>query len=415
MDAQEVLRDVGLIVAAGLAAIPVAALLRLPNMIVMVAAGALVGPSALGWVSNPVTDLGAELVFTFGVSLILFHGGLDTSLRVISQTAVGLGVLVLPGMALTALVVALVVWPVFSVPFSVALLAGAVLAATDPAILVPLFDRLGLRPKVAQTLIAESAFNDPSSTVLALTVAGVVASGDISTGGLLGDFSKSLAFGAVLGIAGGLVLSAMLSARAVGIWRESPAMAVLGLLALAYATTEELGGSAYLAAFVMGLVAGNVDLYGADRREEHERALSSYMRQTSEMAVLLVFVTLGINLPFDAMWDNFWGGLLVMAVFILVARPLTVYLSLLPDRRGRWQRNELVFMSWCRETGAVPAAVASLLLAREIDGAELIVSLVALAIVVTLLLQATTAGVLARRLGLVEEPVESPGGSPLGA
>jgi NhaP-type Na+/H+ or K+/H+ antiporter len=87
----------------------------------------------------------------------------------------------------------------------------------------------------------------------------------------------------------------------------------------------------------------------------------------------------------------------------------------LPDRRGRWQRNELVFMSWCRETGAVPAAVASLLLAREIDGAELIVSLVALAIVVTLLLQATTAGVLARRLGLVEEPVESPGGSPLGA
>ena len=69
--------------------------------------------------------------------------------------------------------------PVFSLPFSVALLVGATLAATDPAILIPLFDRLRLRPKVAQTLIAESAFNDPTGTVLALTVAGVVEAGNV--------------------------------------------------------------------------------------------------------------------------------------------------------------------------------------------------------------------------------------------
>ena len=56
-------------------------------------------------------------------------------------------------------IVALVVWPVFGVAFPVALLIGAVLAATDPAILIPLFDRLKLRPKVSQTVIAESAFN----------------------------------------------------------------------------------------------------------------------------------------------------------------------------------------------------------------------------------------------------------------
>ena len=67
----------------------------------------------------------------------------------ISGAAVGLGLLVLPGVLLRALIVALVVSPVFGVAFLVALLVGAVLAATDPAILIPLCDRLRLRPKVA--------------------------------------------------------------------------------------------------------------------------------------------------------------------------------------------------------------------------------------------------------------------------
>ncbi len=75
MDAQDVLRDVGVIFGAALVAVPIAALLRVPVMIVLVAVGALVGPSVLGFVSNPVEGLGAQLVFTLGVSLILFHGG----------------------------------------------------------------------------------------------------------------------------------------------------------------------------------------------------------------------------------------------------------------------------------------------------------------------------------------------------
>jgi cell volume regulation protein A len=129
----------------------------------------------------------------------------------------------------------------------------------------------------------------------------------------------------------------------------------------------------------------------------------------AEIAVLLVFVTLGINLPFDALGEYFVGELLVMAVFIFVARPVTVLACLLPDRRGRWTRNEIIFLSWCRYTGVIPAAVASILLARGVEGAEIAVSLVALTVCATLLLQATTAGFVARRLGLIEstEPSET--------
>jgi cell volume regulation protein A len=126
--------------------------------------------------------------------------------------------------------------------------------------------------------------------------------------------------------------------------------------------------------------------------------------QVAEIAVLLIFVTLGINLPFDALAEYFFGGLLVVAVFIFVARPVTVLACLLPDRRGRWSRNEIIFLSWCHYTGVIPAAVGSILLARGVEGAEIAVSLVALAVCATLLLQATTAGYVARRLDLLEEP-----------
>ena len=262
MDAQDVLRDVGLILFAGVVSIPIAVLLRLPVMVVLLAAGVVVGPSVTDLVENPVEGLGAQLVFTLGVSLILFHGGVGISLRVISRTAVGLGMLVLPGILITAVVVALVAMPVFSLPFSVALLVGATLAATDPAILIPLFDRLSLRPKVSQTVIAESAFNDATATVLVLTVAGVVEAGSVGATEPLTDFSKSLVLGAALGIGGGLLLAVMLSSHAVGIWRESPAVAILAVVALTYFTTDELGGSAYLAAFVMGLIVGNMEQLG---------------------------------------------------------------------------------------------------------------------------------------------------------
>jgi cell volume regulation protein A len=139
------------------------------------------------------------------------------------------------------------------------------------------------------------------------------------------------------------------------------------------------------------------------QHDEHAELLEGFVGQVADIAILLVFVTLGINLPFDALSKYFLGGLLVMAVFIFVARPVTVLACLLPDRRGQWTRNEITFLSWCRYTGVIPAAVASILLAEGVEGAEIAVSLVALAVCATLLLQATTAGMLARRLGLIEE------------
>jgi cell volume regulation protein A len=90
---------------------------------------------------------------------------------------------------------------------------------------------------------------------------------------------------------------------------------------------------------------------------------------------------------------------------ILLARPLTVLLCLVPDRRGAWSREEVVFLAWTRETGVVPAALAGIMVGLDVPNANLIVVTVALAIIVTLSLQSTTKQWLARRLRLVETPV----------
>ncbi len=411
MEVEHILRDFGIILGAGLVAQFFATFLRVPEMILLVAAGALVGPSVLGLVENPLNGVGAQLIFTVGVAMILFHGGVGISLRVISKTAVGLGLLVLPGVFITALIVALVVAPVFGVSLLVAFMIGAVLASTDPAILIPLFERLGLRPKVSQTVIAESAFNDVTGTVLVLTLVHVVESGDITIAGPVLEFFKELALGGAIGIGAGLLLAyAVASTARAGIWDESPGVAILAVVALVYFSSETLGGSAYLAAFVMGLIVGNMQLFKMGQNERDAEMLEGFVGQVAEIAMLLVFVTLGINLPFGALWEYLLGGLLVMAVFIFVARPVTVLACLLPDRRGEWTWNEIAFLSWCRYTGVIPAAVASILLAEGVEGAEIAASLVALAVVATLLLQATTAGYVARRLGLIEVPrPETPG------
>lgn len=402
MDTAEILKQTGLVLGCGLAAAPVAVLLRIPVMLVLVLLGLVIGPHALGWVSDPLQGPAAQLIFTFGVALILFHGGVGISLRVIQRTSLSLAALVVPGVVLTCVLVAVVAAPLLGVSFAVALLVGAVLAPTDPAILIPLFDRLRLRPKVSQTVIAESAFNDPTGTVLALALAGAGAAGGLHLAGVAGEFAKELALGVVAGVVGGAVLALLLADTRFGMWRESPLAAVLALVAVDYFSAGELGGSAYLAAFIMGLIVGNLDLFGLHRAEQHERLLEPAMAQITEIATVAVFVTLGVNLPLDAMREYLWPGLALMAFFVFVARPLVVAVCAWPDRRARWTTRELLFVAWCRETGVVPAALAGLLISRGVDGAQVAAAMVALAIVVTLALQATTAGPLARRLGLVE-------------
>ena len=403
MSTKDIIFTLGVMLVAGLVCQLVADAVRAPRMLVLLLAGTLLGPSVTDVIDVPLDSTGAELLLTLGVSFILFYGGLQLSVGVLSRVAVGLGLLAVPGVVVTALVTGTVASIAFDIPFSTGLLIGAVVAPTDPAILIPLFARIGIRQKIEQTAIAESALNDATGAVLALVLAGVVASGDASVADPVFDFLKDLGISTVLGLAFGVLLSLVVSDRRAGVWKESAAIAVVAVVAVGYFSTDSAGGSGYLGAFLAGLIVGNMDRLRLGMHSEHERDMRSLVETITEVVVILVFITLGANLPWGDIWDNLAPALFVVVVgLVLLARPLTVLLCLGIDRRGGWTRQEIVFLGWTRETGVVAAALAGLMVARDIPDSELIVTTVAVAIVVTLAVQTTTKTWLGRRLGLDE-------------
>ncbi len=404
---RDVILTVGLLLAAGLAARVLADALRLPEIALLIAFGALLGPSLIDVVDVPLDSLGAQLLFTFGVSSILFYGGLNLSLAVLRNVAVSLGLLAIPGVLLTAALTGGVATLAFGLPLEQGLLIGAVLSPTDPAMLIPLFVASRVRLKVAQTVIAESAFNDPTGAILALAVAGALLSGDSGIGEPALDFVVELAISSVVGILAGVLLSATISSRRSGVLRDSAPIAVLAVVSVSYVSLDFAGGSGYLGAFLAGLIVGNMELLGLAMHSHHEDELKIASRTLSEVVTIFVFLVVGASLPFSTLADNWAPSLAVVAVLLLVARPLTVLACALPDRGARWTRSELTFLCWTRETGVVPAALVGVLAGLGVPGVDRLAGVVALAIVATLLLQAAPAPWLARRLGLLE-PVSVP-------
>jgi len=404
MQVKDVILTLGVMLASGLVCQFAADVARVPRMLALLLAGAFLGPSVTGAIDVPLDSTGVKLLLTLGVSFILFHGGLQLSTGILSRVAVGLGLLAVPGVLITAGVVGAFAAFAFDVPLSTGLLVGAVVAPTDPAILIPLFDRIGIRQKIEQTAIAESALNDATGAVLALTLAGIVGSGEAaSVSESAFDFSKDLAISTVLGIGFGVLLSLVVSNSRVGVWKESSAIAVVAVVMLGYFSIDSAGGSGYLGAFLAGVIVGNMSRAGVAMRDEHERDMRAFVATITEVVVILVFITIGANLPWGEIWDNLGPALAVVLVLMLLARPLTVLVCLAVDRRGEWTREEIAFLAWTRETGVVAAALAGLMVALDVPDANLVVATVAVAIVVTLAVQTTTKSWLGHRLGLDED------------
>jgi potassium/hydrogen antiporter len=398
----DVLLTLSLLLIAALVARLLASLLRVPEILLLVVLGALLGPSVLDVVDVPFESLGAQLMFTLGVSMILFYGGLTLSLPLLRKVFVSLGMLAVPGIVITTLIVGVAAHFAFDLSWSSAFLVGAVLSPTDPAILIPLFARSRLRPKVAQTVIAESALNDPTGAALALALAGIVLTGDNSVAEPVTEFAVDLGISTVIGIVAGVLLSAAIASQRAGVWRESSAIAVLAVVTISFFSLDSAGGSGYLGAFLAGLIVGNMEHLGLAMHSPHEVDTHAFAFNLADIVTLIVFVVLGANIPFDDLGGNLLPALAVLAVLMLIARPITVLACVLPDRGGAWERNEIAFLCWTRETGVIPAALVGVLAGLGVPNIDVLASVVALAIVLTLLLQALPAPWLAGRLGLLE-------------
>jgi cell volume regulation protein A len=401
--AKHTLLSCGLILAVGTLAGLLAQKVRIPDVAIFLLAGIAIGPQALGLVHIEADSALNQIILLFGASYILFDGGASLRFAVLKQVWITITVLATVGVLITAGITGITAHYILGIPLSVALLLGAVLASTDPATLVPIFRQIRISDRVAQTVMSESAFNDAMGAILTFGVL-AVAVGDEKFSLVLSLFD--LVKQTVIGIAAGIVLgylAALLIAheRWAFLAEYAPIVTLVAVIG-AYFAASGLQASGFMAVFVFGIMLGNKETFGFQMEAGEAQKLDEFVLTTAFIMRLFIFILLGAQVDFAPMGKYWLGGVAIVTVLMLVARPLTVFLCALPDRRARWSFAELLLMCWTRETGVMPAALAGILLGIKAPGAPLIASVTFVAILMTILIQAPTTEWLGRRLGLLE-------------
>ena len=401
--AKHTLLSCGLILAIGTLAGLLAQKIRIPDVAVFLVTGIAIGPQAMGLVDIRADSALNQIILLFGASYILFDGGASLRLNVLKQVWITIVVIATIGLLITAVITGLAAQYILGVPMIVALLLGATLASTDPATLVPIFRQIHIRDRVAQTVMSESAFNDAMGAIVTFGILAVATgSGEFSLVSSLIDLIKQSAIGIVAGITLGYLAALLIAHEKFGFLAEHAPVVTLIAVVGAYFAADGLRASGFMAVFVFGIVLGNRESFGIRMDEGEAAKLEDYVLTTAFIMRLFIFILLGAQVDFTLMSQYWLGGVAVVIVLMLVARPATVFLCALPDRRARWSFAEMLFMCWTRETGVIPAALAGLLLGMKAPGAQMIASVTFIAILMTILIQAPTTEWLGRKLGLLE-------------
>jgi potassium/hydrogen antiporter len=390
------------ILAAGTIGSLIAQKLKVPDVVVFLLLGIPLGPQMIGAVNIAADSALNQIILIFGACYILFDGGATLRLKVLKEVWVTIVVIATIGVVITGLVTGIAAYYVFGVPFIVALLLGAVLSSTDPATLVPVFKQIKIKDRVAQTVMSESAFNDAMGAIATFAILGIaIGGGEFSIGHALWELLKESAIGIIAGLALGYLAAMLIAHEKYAFLAEYAPLVTLMAVMGSYLVADDLQASGFMAVFVFGIVLGNKAAFGFAPEPEEEERLEEFIATTALIMRMFIFILLGAQVDFALMNQYLLGGVAVVAVLMLIARPLTVFLSAGPDRRAKWTLNELLFMCWTRETGVIPGALAGLLVGLKAPGAQLIASVTFIAILLTIVIQATTTKWLARRLGLL--------------
>ena len=378
--------------------------IKIPDVALFLIVGLLIGPDTLGLIDIRADSALNETILLFGASYILFDGGASLRLSVLRQVWITIVVIATVGVVITAVITGLAAHFILGVPLIVALLLGATLSATDPATLVPIFRQIRIRDRVAQTVISESAFNDAMGAIITFGVLAVaMGTHEFSLATSLFELLKQSIIGIFAGIVLGYAAAFIIAHERWSFLVEYAPVVTLVVVLGAYFSADGLHASGFMAVFVAGIVIGNKDTLGFRMEEGEQRRLEEFVSTTAFIMRLFIFILLGTQIDFGLMRQNLAGGIIVTLIFMLIARPATVFLCALPDRRARWSFNEMLFMCWTRETGVIPAAIAGLLVGMKAPGAHSIASITFIAILMTILIQAPTTQWLGDKLGLLEK------------
>lgn len=389
----------------------------LPTLLLFLMVGMLFGSDGLGLQFDNVRQ--AQFVGIAALCVILFTGGMETKIKEIRPVLA-------PGLALSTIGVILTTaltggfiyllsgWEKFplTLPLVTCFLLAATMSSTDSAAVFNLLrgKNINLKHNLKPTLELESGSNDPMAyilTVMLIQIAGDLNAGASASGGINGwkialdallTLLQQFGFGAVIGLVMGYV-SVWIINRIKLTNTPLYSIMLMSIVFFTFSITGFVNGNGYLAVYIAGIVIGNHKI--TNRKE-----ISSFLDGMTWLMQIGMFLTLGLLVEPSAMLKVAPMGLLIGVFMMLVARPASVYLTLLPFRKISLRSK--TFISWVGLRGAVPIIFATYPVVEGIPGSDQIFNIVFFITLLSLVLQGSSITSVASWLKLNEPAVEEP-------
>lgn len=359
-----------------------------PIILVALGLGLVVGSDGLGvWAFDDAAL--ANEVANAGLVFILFQGGLVTKRSVLREVAVPAGGLATFGVILTGAITFAVLHFLVGWSFERSILVGAIISSTDAAATFSVLRRYALPQHVSATIEIESAANDPMAILLTAVVVESLASGEQLSWTIIPIFLWKFIAGPIIGwVMGRAAIAAFnrLNPQDRGYYY----ILIIAFVPLSYGLADLAQASGMLAVFTTGLVMGN-------RRFVYQQGVRNFSAALSMIANIGLFLLMGL-LVFPSHFDALWlDGLILFAVLTVLARPISVFFGTLGKR---FTREERVFIGWAGLRGSVPIVLATYPMAAGLDGGQEVFDLVFFAVLLSISIQGSSLGVVARWLGL---------------
>lgn len=368
-----------------------------PALLLFLLVGMFFGSDGLGLQFNNTHQ--AQAIGMVALSVILFSGGMDTKIADIKPIMSAGVVLSTAGVLLTALFTGLFIWIIsgmsftnISFPLTTSLLLAATMSSTDSASVFGILrsQKMNLKHNLRPMLELESGSNDPMAYMLTIVLIQIILSGSMSAGEIAGNLAVQF----LVGGAGGYILGKLtvLFLNKINIDNQSLyAILLLGCVFFTFTITDRLHGNGYLAVYIAGMVVGN-------KKIVFRKEIATFMDGMSWLFQIIMFLTLGLLVNPHEMLNVALVAILVGVFLILIGRPLSVFLCLLPFRKINFKSK--LFVSWVGLRGAVPIIFATYPVVAGVEGSNSIFNIVFFITIVSLVVQGTSISFFARLLHL---------------
>ncbi len=373
-----------------------------PALLLFLGVGMLSGSDGLGIQFENIQF--ASNIGTIALCIILFSGGLDTKISEIRPIIPQGIILATLGVLITAVITGLIIWIILGMTMESAgiglltsLLIASTMASTDSASVFSILrsKNLHLKNNLRPLLELESGSNDPMAYILVVSLINIIhldSSLDMWSIGM--TLLLQLFIGALLGYALGKISVHIINKIRIGNDSLYPIL-VFTFCIFIFSTTYFAQGNGFLAVYIAGLVIGNSKFV-------HKRSSLNFFDGLAWMFQLIMFLTLGLLVNPHELIPIIVPGIIISFLMIFFARPLTVFLCLLPFRKMPFK--DKTYVSWVGLRGAVPIIFAIFTLVENVPHARIIFNIVFFCTLVSLIIQGTSLPLIAKWLNLVEKP-----------